>query len=133
MISITFKRDSGKLIMTVDAKEFVEYLQTLGCKSSDGQYLDNRPYASSSVCGSDGKLSPKALVRLNGPHDYNLSEVFSSPPTTAFLQAIGESAEETARAILDHYRPVEIRVRVLPKPAAKVKPAATDGANTSPF
>lgn len=131
MITITFKRDKGAVKMCVDARDFVEYLKTLGCTQSTTGYLDNYPYlGESTVDIANSRLAPKVLCRCDGPHEYDLASLYRNPPTSAALQKIGESAEEVARLILDHYRPVEIKVRVVPKvptPTATATPDAIPG------
>lgn len=115
MIEIKFSRKDGKTLMTVNAKDFQDYLSSLGVKKDRwGERFMNAP-DTDIINARDNKLCCGALLYCgsNGTLVVNLADFYSGPVTDRVLTAIGESAQACVDRILEHYRPIEISVRIV--------------------
>lgn len=115
MVKVSFRRESGSLMMYVDARGLHETLDALGAVHENGQYINGPSTANSVLRTSVNKLSTAALLHREYPRAFNLSTIYSSPPTTAALRELGESAYEVSRRILEHYHPIDISVEIQKK------------------
>ena len=133
MIEIKFSRKDGRTIMSVNAAEFHAYLLSLGVKKDRwGERFANPP-DTDIVDARNNKLMCGALLFCgnSGKLEVNLADYYSGPVTDRVLTAIGESAQACVDRILEHYRPIEISVRIVkrkPPTDAQATPAATEAA-----
>ena len=127
MIEIKFSRKDGRTIMTINAAEFHAYLVSLGVKKDRwGERFANSP-DTDIVDARNNKLMCGALTFCGngGKLEVNLADYYSGPVTDRVLTALGESAQGCVDRILEHYRPIEISVRIVKrKPPTDVQPAA---------
>lgn len=133
MISLNLKRPpGGGAILIVDARQFHDYLRTLGCvNDSAGQYLANKPYVYGSgrmVDVDNDALTSNVLVKLGGPHTIDLTAIYGAPPNAdrIFKLVDRDALQNLARSVVDHYRPIEIQVSIIAKRPA-VRSVAAEG------
>lgn len=135
MIKVGINRVAGKLTLLVNAKEFHEQLDELGCTHSNGKYVD-RPPSSCVVANTTHQMSTEMLllrdykeveiiervkegdVYKNVPKKVfvtataDLSAVWSNPPSFENCKKLCNSAEAAARKILEHYQPIDIAIEI---------------------
>lgn len=134
MIEIKFSRKDGRCLMTINAKEFQDYLLSLGVKKDRwGEWFANMPGNGDTINVCENKLEPRAFLYCAnaGKMEVNLADHYSGPVTDRVLTALGESAQACVDRILEHYRPIEISVRIVkrkPPTDAEVAPAASEAA-----
>lgn len=114
MINVGIKREAGKLMLVVDAKEFHEELDKIGCVHSGGMYI-NRPASNIAVASSRFEMSTECLLKREYPAKFDLSGIWSSIPTSGQLNQLCESAYAAGRKILDHYQPIDICITIQKK------------------
>jgi hypothetical protein len=98
MISTKITREAGKLMLVINAKDFHDTLDSLGVAHDGTMYL-HRPTAETAVAN----------------RRFEISGVWSTPPTNANLTALCGSALPAARKILDHYQPIDISIEIQKK------------------
>lgn len=124
LVSIEFKRAKGKCIMMVDARGFHAYLDRLGVEyDTYSRRYKEAPVSSDRVVNTrDHELSPWVFLQRPGLGEscveFDLMSSYTIPPTATILRALGDSVQSVLDWIVDHYRPVEIRVNVLSKKGA---------------
>ena len=120
MISLSLKRPVGQgAVLIIDARPFHEYLKSLGCTERDGQ-IENAPhvYRGRMIDPDEDRLTTAALLKTGGPHTIDLSTQYGSPPNMDRIMKLldTDALHDTARRIVDHYRPIEIQVSIVAKP-----------------
>lgn len=126
-VSVDFKRSAGRCSMIVQASGFHAYLDRIGVPFDDYAMMykdapaDRDGNRSRPISPRSNTISPFALLRKSpdGSITFDIGQYYSSPPLAAALNQIGDSIEECIDLIVDHYRPVEISVRVHTKAAKK--------------
>lgn len=133
MISVSLKRPVGQgAVLIIDARPFHEYLKTLGCIEENGK-IANGPhvYRDRPIDPDADQVTSAALLRTGGPHTFDLSTQYGAPPNMDRILKLldRDTLHATVRKIVDHYRPIEIQVSIVAKPArpATVAPAAPLG------
>lgn len=139
MIKVGIYRIDNRLKLLVNAKEFHAELDKIGVAKSNTEYLD-QPSAAATVATSNFQLSPKTLltcqykdveilkVKKNDSGEYSsekvsvpttgvfdLSGLWSTPPSFEQLKRLCASAEPVARKILEHYQPIDISIEIQKK------------------
>lgn len=114
MIKTYIKREAGKLMLLVEAQDFHAELDKIGCTATNGVY-DNRPPAGAGVANNQFEMSTECLLKKQYPAKFELSGIWITPPTTANLTTLCESAYQAARKILDHYQPIDISIEIQKK------------------
>jgi hypothetical protein len=115
-------------ILTLDARGFHDYLRTLGCTPDErGQFFAGKPYVyrDAMIDVDSDTLTASALLKLGGPHTVDLASLYNGPPSMDRLKSLVSKANLHALAmrIVDHYRPIEIRVSLVVKPVKVIVPA----------
>lgn len=115
MIKTNITREAGKLMLVINAKDFHETLDSLGVSHQDGMY-QHRPASNGSVVeGRRFEISTECLLKRQYPAKFELTGIWSTPPTHANLTALCASALPAARKILDHYQPIDISIEIQKK------------------
>jgi hypothetical protein len=114
MISTKITREAGKLMLVINAKDFHDTLDSLGVAHDGTMYL-HRPTAETAVANRRFEISTDCLLKRQYPAKFELSGVWSTPPTNANLTALCGSALPAARKILDHYQPIDISIEIQKK------------------
>lgn len=114
MVKLQIKREAGRLYMYVDARGLHDILDAVGARTSGDMYLD-RPNTSISVANSTFRLSTETLLKKEYPVKYDLTAVYTTPPTLGNLQTLRDSGFEQVRKILEHYQPIDISLVVQKK------------------
>lgn len=119
MINVSIKREKGQLMLFVDAKDFHEELDAIGCSytnDSDGVGVyDHAPPVVAIVADSRFQMSTNCLLRREYPAKFSLAGLWANIPTNAQLTALCESAYAAGRKILDHYQPIDISIEIQKK------------------
>lgn len=123
MIKLKFTRESGKLVLSVNATGLHETLDAIGCRTQTAGGVtryESRPHAPTLVADTSGNTLSTEIFLVKPPEGktettYNLSEVYQRPPSLEQLRRLANSANEKARAILEHYQPVDIQVSIQKK------------------
>lgn len=116
LVRLAIRRDpsSSRLALIVDAKPLHDLLDRMGVTVEPGSDLyANRPATRTLVASGDFQLSTEVLLRRRYPAEYNLSSVWSTPPTIKQLRTLGESAHAAIRKVLEHYRPIDISFSII--------------------
>lgn len=111
------KNHGSALMLIIDAKPLHDLLDLMGCEVSGDTYR-NGPSFGGRVVDSADNLAPGIFLRRVYPYKVNLSEVYSTPPTLSRLRHLAESANSAVQRILEHYRPIDIKVTIAKQPAA---------------
>lgn len=136
MIKVGIRRLGGKLTLLVNARDFHTELDKIGV-THDGVRYNDRPSCSYSVASNSFTMSPEVLLRRDykdvevteaGRDDkdnpvtvkkmvpvtasYDLSGVWTTPPSFEQLKKLCNSANDVARKILEHYQPIDISVEI---------------------
>lgn len=135
MIKVGVKRVQGKLCLLVNAKEFHEQLDEIGCTHTNNKYND-APATANSVSSSTHQMSTNVLllrdykdvevveskkvgdavekntIKVPVTACIDLSQVWSNPPSFDNLKKLCNSANDAARKILEHYQPIDISVEI---------------------
>lgn len=123
MIKLKFTRESGKLVLSVNATGLHETLDAIGCRTQTAGGItryESRPHAPTLVADTAGNTLSTEIFLVKPPEGkteitYNLSEIYNRPPSLDQLRRLARSADEKARAILEHYQPVDIQVSIQKK------------------
>lgn len=111
------KNHGSALMLIIDAKPLHDLLDLMGCEVAGDTYR-NGPSFGGRVVDSADNLAPGLFLRRVYPLKVNLSEVYSTPPTLSRLRHLAESANSAIQKILEHYRPIDIKVTIAKQPAA---------------
>ena len=138
MIKVGIDRVAGKLCLLVNAKEFHEQLDEIGCTYLNNRYND-RPASASTIATNthlmstevlllrdykeveivkrkkavvEGEKSEVTVVKMPVTACIDLSAVWSNPPSFEQLKKLCNSANDAARKILEHYQPIDICVEI---------------------
>lgn len=112
MINLNLKREDGRLVLYVNAKELHDDLDAIGVSYTGDRY-NNQPAASHSIADARTMtLSSNVLLTRKYPHKVDLTGVFVNPPSYANLKKLCESAHDQTRKILEHYQPIDISVEI---------------------
>lgn len=112
MINLNLKREDGKLVLYVNAKELHDDLDAIGVSFTGDRY-NNQPAASHSIADARTMtLSSNVLLTRKYPHKVDLTGVFPNPPSYNNLKKLCESAHDQTRKILEHYQPIDISVEI---------------------
>jgi hypothetical protein len=115
MITVTFKRRAGKTEMLLDCSAFHEYLRQCGVTESGGMF-QHRPACAHVIDTSSHKIgSDLLLTSRSSPLVVALGDHYDRPVTRDVFRRLGESVQAAAEAIVDHYRPIDVIVKILPK------------------
>lgn len=114
MIKTGIVREAGKLMLVVNAKEFHDELDKIGCTYTGDKY-DHRPLANTGVCNNRFEMSTECLLVRQYPAKFDLSGVWTTPPSINQLKTLCASAEAAGRKILDHYQPIDISIEIQKK------------------
>ncbi len=113
LISVDFRRAKGQCLMIVDARELHAYLDRIGVERDATGRFKNQPAQDYSVIDTGrNRVSAGALLKPEGPHEFNLLTHYSAPPSRALLAALRDSIATVVDTVIDHYRPIEISVRI---------------------
>jgi hypothetical protein len=120
LVSVDFKRAKGRCVCRVDARAFHAYLDSVGVQYDERRdhYADlpRDPEGYSVFNTSSSRVCPMVLLRRpragESAVEWDLMEHYSVPPIATTLEAIGESFEAVIDRIVEHYRPVEVSVRI---------------------
>lgn len=113
---LAIRRDpsNSRLTLIVDAKPLHDLLDKMGVQVESGSEMyANRPAARFGVASGDFALSTEVLLRRRYPAEFNLSQVWTTPPTIKQLRTLGESAHNAIRKVLEHYRPIDISFSII--------------------
>lgn len=114
MFTVKFTGHTGRFSMAFDATPLHEYLKTCGAEvGPDGLFRD-RPRCSALIDSNAHKIGTDLLLKT-GPVSVALADHYSRPITPEVLRRLGESVVEKINAIVDHYRPIEIVVKIVEK------------------
>lgn len=117
-VKVKFLRQAGRATLSLDATELHEYLTALGVEKDSNGAFREQPYAEyGEIDTYRSRISTKLLLKP-GVQTVNLGEHFSQPVGVDKLNALAESTADVVRAIVDHYRPIEISVVINGKRAA---------------
>lgn len=98
---------NARLTLVLDAKPLHDLLERMGVKH-DGASFAGRPGSRYIVASPDFQVQTEALLTRRYPASFNLSGIWSEPPTIPQLKKLGESIHTAVRKILEHYRPIDI-------------------------
>lgn len=122
LIDAKFIRREGKMSLVIDARPFHELLTRIGApKGRQGDRFVNRPQSAEQyIDARNNSIMTFALLHCPGdPITINLLDYYrDTPPTFEQIKKLGQSVETVAQLILDHYRPVEVSVKVFDKTGA---------------
>lgn len=135
MIKVGIRRIGGKLTLLVNAKEFHDQLDEMGCTFTGNRYND-RPAAANTIASSGHVMSTEMLllrdykeidvverrktdtgfenvtVKVPVTATADLGTVWSNPPSFDNLKKLCNSANDAARKILEHYQPIDIEIEI---------------------
>jgi hypothetical protein len=114
MIDVGIKREKGKLYLVINAKDFHDTLDSIGCTHTNGVY-DNPPNADATVMNARFEMSTKCLLVKQYPAKFDLTGLTNTPPRNEQLKGLCESAYAAGRRILDHYQPIDISIQIQKK------------------
>lgn len=114
MITVQFSRKSGRCTMTVDAAEFQEYLRSLGAEESGGEFRDQPRSRNRFIDPVVSRVEPNLLLSPQ-PATLNLADYYTTPPTLDQIRKLGESVQAVAQGVVEHYKPIEVAVRIYGK------------------
>lgn len=138
MFNVTVKKTEGKMVMTVDAAGFHQYLESIGAPRDSYGRFTGLPYQRTGnwvdtdyTTVTANLLTRKMPVDLpSGGVEYksmpiavNLSEYYSRPPTLEVVKALVASIGVKARELIDHYRPIDVAIRIVGKKPEAATPA----------
>ena len=127
MFTVKFTGHLGRFSMTFDATPFHDYLRSCGAEvGPDGMFRD-RPRCDGLIDSTMHKIGTDLLLRT-GPVTVALADHYSRPVTAEVLRRLGESVHEKINAIVEHYRPIEVVVKIVEK--GKKPPADNPDATT---
>lgn len=117
-VKVKFLRQAGRATLSLDATELHEYLDQLGVeKDTDGAYKD-QPYSEHrDIDTYRNKIATPLLLRP-GVQTISLGDFYSAPIGMDKLNALADTVGDVVRAVVDHYRPIEISVVISGKRAA---------------
>lgn len=98
---------NARLTLVLDAKPLHDLLERMGVKH-DGTSFAGRPGSRYTVASPDFQVQTEALLTRRYPASFNLSGIWTEPPTIPQLKKLGESIHTAVRKILEHYRPIDI-------------------------
>lgn len=117
-VKVKFMRREGKTMVSVDASELHAFLDEQGVpKDAAGNYTDAPRNDYDAIDSYRHKISPRLLTKP-GVQLINLADHYSNPVGPDILSQLADSVEPVVRAVVDHYRPIEISVVVTGKKAA---------------
>lgn len=117
MVKVKIVRSASQgLTLEIDAAKFHRYLDSIGVPKSTMVYLDP-PYQeySGAINRYEHRIQPAALLQVQNPKSYRLNEVYNGGLTFEQLVELTSSIKEVYKATIEHYRPVEIEVRLIEK------------------
>lgn len=128
-ITVRFVRPAGgRLSLEIDATPLHQYLDLLGVPHDGTSYSDQPSGSGNLIDNYSHSIRPAALLRC-GVQTVALSQYYSNPISKSAMVSLARSVESAALAVIEHYRPVALRVEVaLKAPAATAAPASTDAA-----
>lgn len=118
-VKLKFRRANGKATMFLDATELHNYLREQGVQMDAGtptKFAD-RPRTNWREIDTDYHKVGTELLLTTGPQEVDLGRVYGGPVGLDTLNTLADSAGEVVRAIVDHYRPIEISVVIAGKAA----------------
>ena len=120
VITASFARVEGALSLLLDATPLHEYLDLVGVPydAETGRYTD-APGDSRTIDTYSHTVQPYGLL-VRGPQRITLSTYYRAPVPKTTLESLARSIEPAAIRIIDHYRPVTLRVEIalkVPAPA----------------
>lgn len=117
MFTVKFAGHMGRFSMTFDATPLHDYLRSCGAQvGPDGLFRD-RPRCSSLIDSTAHKVGTDLLLKT-GPVSVALADHYSRPITPEVLRKLGESIHGQITTIVDHYRPIEVIVKIVEKKKA---------------
>lgn len=121
-ITASFARVEGVLSLLVDATPLHEYLDLLGV-AYDAEYnrYADMPGDTRAIDSYAHTVAPCALL-VRGPQRFALGQYYRSPVPKTTLEALARSIEPCALRIIEHYRPVTLRVEIAIKTPAMGAP-----------
>lgn len=125
-VRVKFLRQSGRATCSIDASELHDYLRALGVPlTPDGTQFADQPSAEyGEIDTYRNRLSTKLLLKL-GPQTVNLGDHYRQPIGADTLNTLSDTVGEVVRAVVDHYRPIEISVVISGKSLANPTGKAT--------
>lgn len=118
MIKLNMKREGGKLMLLVDAKELHDDLDAIGVQCIGHKYADRPPTSIGIADTRNHTLSTEVLLQKGPeyPVKFDLTSVYTAaPPSYQQLKKLCESAYDAARKVLEHYQPIDISVDIQKK------------------
>lgn len=119
MIGVEIRRTPGKApVLVIDCREFHAHLVRLGVQvhQNGGQReFENLPGRRVNV--QNNAVTPYALLSYVDlqPRQINLAEHYTGSATFQQLMDLAYSVDRVSREIVEHYRPVEIKLRLVDK------------------
>lgn len=113
-VNIVRQKPNNHLVLEINAKPLHDELERMGARAV-GDGFDNPPNCSYSILSGD-TLSSRLFLRREYPVRVDLTNVFANPPTFHRLSEIAKSTTKVVDGILDHYRPIDIKITVYKKP-----------------
>lgn len=122
-LTASFARVEGVLSLLVDATPLHEYLDLLGVAydAEHNRYAD-APGETRPIDSYAHTIQPVALL-VRGPQRFALNTYYRTPVPKTTLEALARSIEPCALRVIEHYRPVTLRVEIALKVPAPVGPA----------
>lgn len=117
LVSVSIKRDPQRgPSLIIDSARFQEYLAKLGIVPVGGAYPNRPNYrVGGLVDAGTHKIAPLALLTRPNPVRVNLADYYSGTITFQQLTDLAYSVKEAANLIVEHYRPIEISIRLVEK------------------
>ena len=110
----------GRLHLEIDVRVLHAYLDLLGVPVENGRYADAPATSTNHFDTYAHKLNAHALLLVpptGEPLRIPLGASYRNPVPKAALESIARSIPEAVAAVIEHYRPVTIRVEIALKPA----------------
>ena len=117
MVSVKIIRGSAqRLTLEIDATRFHAYLDAIGVTKGPITYNDMPPQDyNGAIHRYEHKIQPQALLQVKHVNSYSLGDVYSGGLTFEQMVELANSVKDVANKIINHYRPVEISVRLIDK------------------
>lgn len=104
------------LTLEIDATRFHAYLDALGVSKGPISYNDLPPQDYSGALNRyEVKVQPQALCFTKHVATYRLADHYSGGLTFDQLVQLAQSVKDAAKKVIDHYRPIEISVKLVEK------------------
>jgi hypothetical protein len=117
MVHVAVQRHAAtgsKLYLHINATKLHETLAALGVPKV-GNRFENRPTSRTAIADASFNLSTEVFLVAEYPAKFDLSQVFTAPPSLSNLKRLCNSSFDAVRRILEHYQPIDISVEIQKK------------------